>query len=184
LNSIGDIAMISFYDDQVNFEANSSTTVVVTFSGFTPLDDPIDIPPEAPITINGITFTPIEPTDAKCGPNLYVAEPGGIAATNDFPVPLESNVLTESGNENIDITFSTAPTAVGFDTYTNSFDPPVVSVYNTAGNLRAQYVLSQDPDTIGFLGIVSNFPIGKVNWLATRGGEQGHDTGIANVRVG
>jgi hypothetical protein len=97
-------------------------------------------------------------------------------------VALASNVLTASGNEHIDITFSTAPTAVGFDTYTNKFDPPVVSVYDTAGQLRAQYVLIQAPECLGFLGTISNIPIGKVNWLATRGGEQ--DTGIANVRVG
>jgi hypothetical protein len=174
------IAMISFYDDQMTFDASSSTSVAVTFDPFTPTDENIFIPPEAPITLSGITFTPKDPITAA--PNLFVATPDGIAAP-DFGVKLESNVLTVSGNENIDITFSTAPTAVGFDTYTNKFDSPVVSVYDTEEKLRAQYVLIvQAPEKHGFLGIVSNVPIGKVNWLATRGGAQ--DTGIANVRVG
>src|SRR5215510_9982335 len=179
--------MISFYDDQVNFEANSSTSVVVTFDPFTPLNENIYIPPETPITINDITFTPVDslPLDT---PNLVVANPGGTVS-NDFAVPLTSNVLTTSGNENIDITFSTAPTAVGFDTYTNMFYPPkIVSVYDTDGNLRAKYVLSQARESFGFLGIVSDFPIKKVNWLATKGGAPEdlatQDTGIANVRVG
>jgi hypothetical protein len=61
------------------------------------------------------------------------------------------------------------------------FDPPVVSVYDTEGQLRATYLILPR-ESFGFLGIVSNFPIGKVNWLATRGGEQ--DTGIANIKVG
>jgi hypothetical protein len=171
--------MISFYDDQVMFDANSSTSIAVTFDPFTPTDVNISIPPESPITLGGITFTPVDSLPAE--PNLFVATPSGIAAP-DFGVALASNVLTASGNEHIDITFSTAPTAVGFDTYTNKFDPPVVSVYDTAGQLRAQYVLIQAPESFGFLGIISNVPIGKVNWLATMGGEQ--DTGIANVRVG
>jgi hypothetical protein len=171
--------MITFYDDQMTFDANSSTSVTVTFDPFTPTDVPISIPPESPITLGGITFTPVDSLPAE--PNLFVAIPGGLAA-GFFAVPLASNVLTASGNENIDITFSTGPTAVGFDTYTNKFDPPVVSVYDTVGKLRAQYVLIQAPESLGFLGIVSNIPIGKVNWLATDGGIQ--DTGIANVRVG
>jgi hypothetical protein len=170
--------MISFYDDKVTFDANSSTSISITFDPFTPTDENIFIPPEAPITLGGITFTPLDLLTAP--PNLFVATPSGIAAP-DFAVPLESNVLTVSGNENIDITFSTASTAVGFDTYTNMFDPPVVSVYDTEGQLRATYLILPR-ESFGFLGIVSNFPIGKVNWLATRGGEQ--DTGIANVKVG
>jgi hypothetical protein len=175
--------MISFYDDQGTFDANSSTSLEVTFESFTRLNERIQIPPEDPITMSSVMFTPTQPVEDPPGPNLVVANPDGPVAA-DFSVPLQSNVLTESGNENIDITFSTAPTAVGFDTYTNSFDPPVVSVYDTAGNLRAKYILIQAPDTLGFLGIVSDRPIGKVNWLATRGGEPGHDTGIANVRIG
>jgi hypothetical protein len=168
--------MISFYDDQVTFDANSSTNAIVTFEPFTP-DEKIF----TPVTIDDITFTPIEPTDHKLGPNLVVVTPDSAV---DFQIPLQSNVLTESGNENFEITFSTAPTAIGFDTYTNSSDPPVVTVYDTAGQLRAQYVLIQLPNTLGFLGIVSDRAIGKVHWLATQGGDSGNDTGIANVRVG
>ena len=139
--------MISFYDDKVTFDANSSTSIAVTFNPFTPTDTGILIPP-APITLGGITFTPLDPITAA--PNLYVATPNGPAAP-DFAVPLNSNVLTVSGNENIDITFSTAPTAVGFDTYTNKFDPPIVSVYDTGGQLRATYLILPR-ESFGFLG--------------------------------
>ncbi len=170
--------MISFYDDLVTFDANSSTSIAVTFDPFTPTDVPISIPPASPITFGEITFTPVN--SLPTGANLFVATPGGRAAPF-FGVGLESNVLTASGNENIDITFSTAPTAVGFETYTNAFDSPIVSVYDTAGQLRAQYVLIQAPKSLGFLGIVSDVPIGKVNWLATKGGVQ--NTGIANIRI-
>ena len=170
--------MISFYDDQVTFDANSATNTIVTFEPFTPLNEPIFVP----VTIDDITFTPILPTDYRDGPNLFVVTPDSAV---DFQIPLQSNVLSESGNENFEITFSTAPPAIGFDTYTNSSDdPPVVTVYDVEGDLRAQYVLIQLPNTLGFLGIVSDRPIGKVHWLATQGGESGNDTGIANVRVG
>ena len=66
--------MISFYDDKVTFDANSSTNIAVTFDPFTPTDEDIFIPPEAPITLGGITFTPLDPLTAP--PNLFVATPG------------------------------------------------------------------------------------------------------------
>jgi hypothetical protein len=50
--------------------------------------------------------------------------------------------------------------------------------------LRAQYVLIQLPNILGFLGIGSDRAIGKVYWLATQGGKLENDTGIANVKVG
>jgi hypothetical protein len=168
-------AQVRFYTDLASFQAASTTSVAVTFEGFTPTNTNIFIPPEDPITLGGITFTPFEPT---VSPNLVVATAGQAL----FTAPPESNVLTVSGNENIDMDFSTGPTAVGFDTYTNPFNPPVVKVYGTQGNLLATYILTQAPSTKGFLGITSTVPIGKVNWLADRGGIR--NTGIDNVRTG
>lgn len=178
--------MICFYDGPdslVSFQANSSTTVVASF-------DPPKFPDTGdtagitdPIKFDdSVTFTSVDATPAD--PNLYVAVPGGAAATqNDFLVPLASNVLTSNGDENIDIIFSTPATAVGFDFYTNGFHPLVVSLFDNSEAFLATYNLLPDGKaSSGFLGIVSDVPIGKVNWHSTNG--RSKDTGIANIRVG
>ena len=173
-------AQVAFYDNLATFEEASTTNVAVTFEGFTPTDVNILIPPQPPISLGGVTFTPLDVGPGE-NPNLFVATPGAGAGVV-FSVPRTSNVLTCSGNENIDMNFSTEPTAVGFDTYLNPFAPPIVSVYDLHGNLLATYALTQAPGTKGFLGIISSVPIGKVNWNADDRGSV--DTGIDNVRVG
>lgn len=165
---------LTFYDNLASFQAASSTNVAVTFEGFAPADQNIGIPPNPPITLGGVSFTPLAPA-----PNLVVATPGAVYP---FTVPRSSNVLTVSGNENIDMDFAAPPTAVGFDTYLNPYDPPVVAVYDTNGNLIATHTLTQAASTVGFIGITSSVPIGKVNWLADRGGLV--NTAVDNVRVG
>lgn len=174
-------AAVAFHGDQAHFEAVSTTTVAATFESFTPTEATVLIPPNPPIVEGNVTFTPGDP-GAPRTPNLYVAVPGGGAEQAYFHVKLKSNVLTVSGNENIDMTFSSAPTAVGFDTYTNAYDAAVVTVYDTSGRLIGRRVLAQPPDTRGFLGITSTVPIGKVNWQAERGGLL--NTAIDNVQVG
>lgn len=164
-------AAVAFYDNLASFQAASVTTVAVSFEGFSPTN--VGIPPT--LTLGGVTFTSLEPVN---GPNFVVAEAGYPL----FDTPPISTVLTVSGNENIDMDLSTTPTAVGFDTYTNQYDPAVVSVYDTQGNLIATHTLAQAPGTLGFMGITSDVPIGKVNWRADRGGLR--NTAIDNVRVG
>ena len=177
-------AQIVFYDNAATFEAASTSSVAATFYGFTPVNVDIPIPPNPPISLGGVTFTPGNVGPGE-NPNLFVATPTATAGVM-FSVPRANNVLTCSGNENIDMAFSTGPTAVGFDTYLNPFTPPTVSVYDVHGNLLATHVLTQPPSTKGFLGIISAVPIGKVNWSADDRIDTGHgvDTGIDNVRAG
>jgi hypothetical protein len=174
-------AAVTFYGDQASFEAVSTTAIAAGFEAFAPTEATILIPPHAPIVEGDVTFTPLD-TGSPRLPNLYVAIPGGGAEQAYFHVKLESNVLTVSGNENIDLTFSSAPTAVGLDTYTNSYDAAIVTVFDTSGRLIGRHILSQPPDTHGFLGITSNVAIGKINWQADRGGVI--NSAIDTVRVG
>lgn len=93
-----------------------------------------------------------------------------------------TNVLTSSGNQDITLSFSgPAPKVVGFDSFTNHFGPPVVSVFDTAHSLIGSFTLTQGPSTAGFVGITSSVGLGEVRWLGDRG--QDKDTGIDNVRV-
>lgn len=167
---------IRFDTDQGMFGESTETDIAVTFDPFTPTD--IDI--YSSITLGGITFQPGE-TGGYRAPNLAVGTP--TFPDTDFGLPLTSNVLTVSGNENFDIIFADPPTAVGFDTITNfSATKPIVSVFDTDDVLIGTYTLTQAPDTFGFVGITSRVPIGRVHWLAHLGGIE--DTGIDNVRVG
>jgi hypothetical protein len=178
-------AQVLFWSDQAAFQQVSATSVAATFEKFPKgwLDTTIYIPPHKPITEGGVTFTPGD-TNSFRAPNLFVATPEGPAKPL-FCVLLGSNVLSVSGNENIAMDFSTAPTAVGFDTYTNPYNAAVVRVYDTRGNLLATsspLTLIQSSCSRGFVGITSTVPIGRVHWLADRG--EIVNTGIDNVLVG
>jgi len=172
------VAAVSFFDDLASFQAVSNTSVDASFEGFSPTETPIFIPPAAPITLGGVTFTPGS-TSSAYAPNLYVATPNTLLP---FSVDPASNVLTMLGNENFQMDFADAPTAVGFETYLNESDPPVVKVYDTLGNLLATHTLTQEPGTRGFLGITSSAPIGTVTWRASQGNSV--NTAIDNVRQG
>ena len=160
------------YSSLAAFQAVSNTTVQATFENFMPLNTNY----YSPITEGAVTFTsgPI----STQSPNLIVITPN--VGTSVFGEPLASNVLTESGNENINMTFSTPMTAVGWDAYTNRFADPTVSVYDTNNVLLAAFTLTQAPDTLGFFGVISTSPIGRINWLAVSG--ELEDTGIDNIR--
>jgi hypothetical protein len=164
------MSAVTFYSSLASFQANSSTTLEATFEAINH-EGAIS----NPYTEGRVTFS-----DPK---NLYNAMPGGPAAVQDFDAPVTSNVLTVSGNEDITMTFSgPAPTAIGFDSLTNRFGAPVVTVFDTFNVLIGTYVLTQAPSTLGFVGITSDVGIGSVHWLADHG--EIKDTGIDNVRVG
>jgi hypothetical protein len=74
--------------------------------------------------------------------------------------------------------FSSAFSAVGFDTYVNSFGPADISVFGATGILGS-YSLSHDPTMVGFLGITSNDPITSIRWTTTNGRTIG--TGVDNI---
>lgn len=166
-------AAVIFFDNKVAFDAVSTTTLQATFEGFNQLVDTPGI--VNPYTEGGVTF--LDPS------NLYIATPTGAAvAVGDIEFPISSNVLTVSGNEDITMTFAgSAPTAVGFASFTNKFAAPVVSVFDTSSLLIGSYVLTQAPDSAGFVGITSTVGIGSVRWLANSGGIK--DTAIDNVYV-
>lgn len=161
-------AQVTFHTDLTTFEAASTTTVQSTFESFPP----------------GLIQSPFND-----GSLVFHQPPGNVlgiitpSTSSQINPDALSNVLATNGNEDIDITFTgPAPTAIGWDTYTNQFGPVVITVFDPADNLIASYRLVQAPNTIGFVGITSFVPIGRVHWLADRGGIE--HTGLDNVRVG
>ena len=164
------------YNSLAAFQAVSNTTVQATFENFTPVNTIYT----SPITEGTVTFTSGPITDSS--PNLYVYTPNASSEQHDWGEPLASNVLTENGNENINMTFSVPTTAVGWDSYTNRSADPTVSVYDTNSILIGMFTLTQASDTQGFFGVISTVPIGRINWLAVNGGTQ--NTGIDNIRTG
>ncbi|MGD0139363.1 MAG: PEP-CTERM sorting domain-containing protein [Tepidisphaeraceae bacterium] len=172
-------ASVIIYSDLPTFQAASNTNVVVNFNAFPAFYTNYYIPPNAPYTEGGVTFTPVD--SLPFAPNLYVETPS-LPATSDLAVQNTENVLTASGNEHFDFTFSGSPTAIGFDTFTNGAAPPVVTIYDTTDDVLATINLSQAPDSQGFFGVTSTVPIGKIDWLATDG--QIVNTGVADFRVG
>jgi hypothetical protein len=177
--------MICFYDGSnslTEFQASSATAVVAAFAPMFTTAHDSHAPNPLTFPSTGVTIQSVE---AEPGPaNLYIAVKGGATVTKgDTPVPIPDNYVTSTGNEDIEVSFSTAPTAVGFDFFTNGFHPLIVSVFDPATTLLATYnLLPGTPASLGFLGIISDIPIGKVNWKATNG--EVLNTGIANIQAG
>lgn len=164
-------AQVNSYNDLSTFTMASTTEIKATFASFAEGSQP------SPFTDGGVIFS-ISP--GSTGDLAIVVPSDPNPEMNPHPV---SNVLAQNGNENFDITFAgPPPTAVGFDTYTNRFAPPIVSVFDTKDVQVGTFVLSQAPNTLGFFGVTSNVPIGRIHWLAN-GGEI-ENTAIANVRIG
>jgi hypothetical protein len=166
------LAATTFYDDPVAFHAARVSTLKADFEAFSNV---VDTPGIAnPYTEGGVNFS--NPS------NLYVAAAGGAADLADIDFPFSSNVLTVSGNEIITMSFAAGTVAVGFDSFTNYSDAPVVTVYDTGGMLIGSYVLAQGINSAGFVGVVSSVSIGRLVWTATDGGIK--DTAIDNVVTG
>jgi len=158
------------YNDLAAFQAASTTTIQATFDSLPPATG---IP--SPL-IQGSVVLNVLP-----GARPFQVEPPGDDLVS--LAPHTSNVLVQNGNEDFDMTFSgLPPTAVGFDTYTNAFGPPIVTVFDTNTILIGTFALVQPPQTLGFFGVTSSVPIGRIHWLADRGGLL--DTGIDTIRVG
>ena len=126
-------AGVTGYTTLPAFQAASTTTVQATFEKFTPVNTLYF----SPITEGFVTFKSGPISDSS--PNLYIYTPSANVSSgqHDWGQPLSSNVLTENGNENINMTFSAPTTAVGWDSYTNSFADPTVTVYDTNNVLIA-----------------------------------------------
>jgi hypothetical protein len=158
------------FNSLASFQAATSTTLRATFESFSEGSKP------TPLTDTGVTFS------TPGGGPLYTAVPGG-AASGDFALPLQSTVLTQSGNENFNITFpGLNPTAVGFDVYTNGSTAPVISIFDLSDVLIVQFSVVAPTNSLGYFGVVTPVPIGRINYVSTNGNVV--DTGIDNVRVG
>jgi len=163
-------AQVSLFTTKADFAAASDAAIVVTFEE--PEWDAYVGAAGAPFNAsNGITF------DGTPGgsSNLFVAPEGQL----NFGVPPLSRVLTESGNENIDLTFDVQTFSAGFEFYANGNDPAMFIVELSDGSTFT-FVNPQAPDTVGYVGFVSDtLPIERINWLAVGGAII--NTGIDNV---
>lgn len=117
---------------------------------------------------------------------------GGVAFTGFAGMPFPNiwvstapsslgmgNWMVANGDENIDIDPLDTPTAMALDATANQFGPATVRVYDTAGNQIG--LLQIATGTHRFVGIVSNVPIGKLNFTSVLGAVT--DTGFDTVRL-
>jgi hypothetical protein len=160
-------SIVSYYTDFANFDAASTATLVEDFEAVGPTN--VALPS---LNSNGITYAPVSPAT-----NVWVATPPYF----NFGLPggTTSTVLTATGPERFTITPDSPLSAIGFDTYTNSAAPAIVSVFGTLGLLGTFDLTSLPSNVVGFLGITSTDAITSVEW-STTGGES-VNTGIDNV---
>jgi len=162
-------AQVTLYSTKASFDANSNAVITVTFEE--PEWDAFVGGGPAVNSSNSVTF------DASPGAvaNLFVAPAG----QSNFGFPPQSRVLTESGNEHIDLIFDEVTFAAGFEFYANGSDPATFIVTLTNG-ATTTFTNPQAPDSLGYVGFVSStLPIERVNWLASGGAAI--NTGIDNV---
>ncbi len=158
--------------DRDAFAANTTINFTETFSSVSLKDTSLSA-----FTSQGIIYRPY-----TTGGNVWVT---GRAYTN-FGVPLVpagANVLTENYNEDFTVSIPTGLsfTAVGFDTYLNSYGPVTIEVHTHQGWTTT--TLPNDNYTaIGFFGVTSTIPITYIRWTAVDG--QIQNTGIDNVQFG
>lgn len=161
----------SFFTDYTSFDAASNTVLTEDFESLSPTmyDKAL-----ANFTSNGITY------DGVGTHNVWIASPG---YTNFGVNPTTSSVLTATGDEDFtaELNFSTPVTALGFDTYLNSFGPASIEVWSGL-TLLDTVSFSHDPTTIGFLGVTAAEGITKIRWTTTNG--RTVNTGIDNVVTG
>ncbi len=164
----------SFFTDFASFDAVSNTVLTEDFEDF---PYPYDTALVGSVTNNGITYTGLV---GKPEPNVWVASPG---YTNFGVKPTTSSVLTANGDEDflVELAFEKAVTALGFDTYLNSYGPAVIEVHSAEG-LLGTFTLSHDPTKIGFFGVTAAEGIAKIRWTTTGGGVI--NTGIDNIVTG
>lgn len=145
--------------------ATTNQTLVATFSE--PMW-PVNTLIVGPRTLNGVTY---EGRAGSPSPNIWVLDAGHS--------PLTGQALTANGDENIDITLSPPRSALAFDVAVNQFGPVTIRVFNQSGGEMAEF--TRTASTIGFQGIVSDVPIGRVNFRSVLGAVR--DSLLDNVRL-
>jgi hypothetical protein len=161
----------TYYTDFTSFDAVTQTALVEDFESVSPKDTAL-----VSFVSNGITYTGLQSSN----PNVWVASPG----YTNFGVPVTlSSVLTATGPEDfsVDMNLGGPGTAVGFDTYLNTYGPATIEVHGGSG-LLGTFSLTHDPAQIGFFGVTANEPIYKIRWTTTGG--QIVNTGIDNILTG
>ena len=168
------VAGPKFFTDFASFDAASDTVLKEDFENW---PYAYDARLYGPVTNNGITYTGLAGTPQ---PNIWVASPG---YTNFGVKPTTSSVLTANGDEDFqfELAFDDPVTALGFDTYLNSFGPAVIEVYSAEG-LLGTFTLQHDPATIGFFGVTALEGIAKIRWTTTDVARI--NTGIDNIVTG
>ncbi len=157
---------VTFLTETTSFDDANTTSLAENFESFPSKDRALPS-----FTANGITYAGIG------SHNVWVSSPG---YTNYGVSETKSSILTATGDENFSISFSTPVTAVGFDTYLNSYGPATVKV-SGAGGLLDTFSLSHNPTQVGFLGITSTEAITSIQWTTTGGASV--NTGIDNIRI-
>ena len=166
-------ANLIFYGpaDQLSFEASNVISIVETFDSVHPKDTPL-----SSFVSQGVTYTGIGGSPSG---NVWVTSyPYG-----NFGVAVpDATVLTANGDEDFTIGMtSVGPvTAVGFNTYLNSYGPATIQIENDDGWTAT--VLDHDPTTVGFFGVTSSSPITTIRWTTVGGGIV--NTGIDNIQIG
>jgi hypothetical protein len=161
---------ITLYESQSAFDSAATTSLLEDFEAFTPKDTPF-----SSITSHGVFYTGFAGAPF---PNVWVASPGynnfgaGVGTTT-------TSILTANGDEDILMTFTMTPLAVGFDVYFNGLGPVTLTVTNTA--FTAVFTDGRNLDTLGYYGIVSTDPILSIRFTSTDGGRL--NTGIDNISI-
>ncbi|NEQ36819.1 MAG: hypothetical protein F6K40_11240 [Okeania sp. SIO3I5] len=164
-----------FFTDVNAFDALTNTTLVEDFEDFPQKAFPEKREIFASFVSNGNTYTGLAGVPYL---NVGVAAPG----FTNFGVPITTtSILTANGDEDFTVEFGIPTEAVGFNTYLNAFGPATVSVFGHTGLLDT-FVLSHDPTTVGFLGILASEEISSIRWTTVRGGSI--NTGIDNIVQG
>jgi hypothetical protein len=151
----------TYYTDFASFDAVTNTSIVEDFES-------LSIPYATALTSftsNGNTYTGLAGIPY---PNVWV-----------FKQNSESNFLTANGDEDFTVDFGNPTTAVGFDTYVNSYGPAVIQIYGSDG-LLGTFTHSHSPFEVGFFGVVADTPIYKIRWTTELG--RIVNTGIDNIR--
>ncbi len=164
-------AGLTFYADGASFAANTTISFMENFSSATPKDSAL-----ASFTNQGITYAPYATGNIWVTDNAYT----------NFGVPLVpagANVMTATGNEDfvVSIPLGLSITAVGFDTYLNSWGPVTLQIHNSDG-WTTTTLSNVNYTTIGFFGVTSSSFIDSIRWTAVGG--QTQNTGIDNAQFG
>ena len=164
--------------------AQAGVTVYTSFAAF---EQAAQVQQTA--TFDGVAeqriFTSLVDGGVKISPlsrDLYITSPGETLERNIVTFPTAA--LSADGDENFDFRLASglAFGAIGLDYATNSYGPPVLSLYAPDGALIGAFSVPIAPQHLGFFGLISTTPIGYARSIVDRGYIE--DSAVDNVRIG